>query len=404
MPQTDPPSASGENPLWKDVSTAYSKARYAHPFFLPVPPEARQPIDGEIRITDWSKQQLGPIPPVHHGGNMLLSDVIGAEGVQEIEDVGEIRFHALGDSGVGDAHMAEQIADQMATDFKPGAGGHNPAFLFHLGDVIYGNDKGNHYGERFYVPYRHYPGKIIAIPGNHDGEVKSPVDAPSLKDFLHNFCADSATVPLQAASSGIYRETLKEPGVYWLLDTPFLRIIGLYSNLIENPGYLEGITNGKTDHSQLDWLAQTLSSLAKKKPKALVIATHHPPYSQAGHSGSMEMNQSITDACSKAGVFPDLFLSGHSHTYQRFTRKIGGKKIPYIVAGTGGMPPQPVVKATGQTIEGDHQVTYDSAISSYGYLSVTAAVKQIKVQFWQLGTQHTVPYDSVTIDLVHHTG
>jgi hypothetical protein len=31
-----------------------------------------------------------------------------------------------------------------------------------------------------------------------------------------------------------------QPGVYWLLDAPFVRIIGLYSNCLENPGYLEG--------------------------------------------------------------------------------------------------------------------------------------------------------------------
>jgi hypothetical protein len=255
-------------------------------------------------MTDWSKQQLGPIPPVARGGNLDLSEVIGAQGVKEIEDLGEIRFHALGDSGVGNAHEAQQIGDEMATDFKVGAGGLNPAFLFHLGDVIYGNDKGNHYGERFYIPYKHYPGKILAIPGNHDGEVKSPADNPSLTAYRANFCAATAAVPPQASGSGIYRETMTQPGVYWFLDAPFVQIIGLYSNLLENPGYLEGITAGKGDTSQLDWLGQTLPSIAKaKQKKALVIATHHPPFSQSGHSGSTEMSQSIDAVCTKAGVF-----------------------------------------------------------------------------------------------------
>ena len=97
-------------------------------------------------MTDWSKQQLGPIPAVARGGRMDLSEVIGAAGVKEIEDLGEIRFHALGDSGVGQAHESQLVSDELATDYEAGGGGLNPAFLFHLGDVIYGPGKEQHYG------------------------------------------------------------------------------------------------------------------------------------------------------------------------------------------------------------------------------------------------------------------
>ncbi len=256
MPQTQPRRL---------VSTKYSKERYAHPFYLPSPQSARQPINGQTRMTDWSKLQLGLIPPIKNNGTMTLDDLVGADGVKEIEQVGEIRFHALGDSGVGQATEAENVAEEMATDFKPGAGGLNPAFLFHLGDVIYGPDKAAHYADRFYRPYRHYPGKAIAIPGNHDGEEKSSVDSPSLKDFLANFCASKAVVPPQAAGSGIYRETMTQPGVYWMLDAPFVRIIGLYSNRLENPGYLEGISGGKEDSSQIDWLNKTLATISRRR-------------------------------------------------------------------------------------------------------------------------------------------
>ncbi len=382
------------------TSTTYSASRYAHPFFLPATHAQRQPFKGQSRMTDWSKKQLGPIPPVSRGGLMDLSEVIGSDGVKEIEDLGEIRFHALGDSGVGQAQEAEQVSDEMATDYKAGAGGLNPAFLFHLGDVIYGPDKENHYTDRFYRPYRHYPGKILAIPGNHDGEVRSTTDNPSLTAFKTNFCTSKAAVPPQASGVGIYRETMTEPGVYWLLDAPFVRIIGLYSNLLENPGYLQGITKGKADLSQLDWLKATLMTIAKTKDKkALIIATQHPPYSQSGHSGSHEMHQSIVDICTKTGVTPDAFLSAHAHNYQRYTRRVSGKQIPYIVAGTGGMPPQPVPDATSQPADASNQVTYDAAVSSLGYLFVTVSAKQLKFEFWQLGSQHTVPFDPLTIDI-----
>src|ERR1700680_5101908 len=141
-------------------TSSHSVGRYAHPFFTTIPPAQRKPVNGNTRMTDWSKQQLGAVPPVLRGGRMDLAEVIGTAGVTEIEGVGEIRIHALGDSGVGMAHEAEQVSDDMATDYRAGAGGLNPAFLLHLGDVIYGPEKEAHYGDRFYRPYRHYPGKI----------------------------------------------------------------------------------------------------------------------------------------------------------------------------------------------------------------------------------------------------
>ena len=387
------------------MAVHHPATRFAHPSLVPAAPAMRSPSSSGSRLTDWSKQHLGPIPPVKGNSSIDLVDVIGAEGIQEIKDLGEIRFHALGDSGQGNAHEAEQVSEEMATDYRAGAGGLNPAFLFHLGDVIYGTDKTSHYGQRFYTPYRHYPGKIIAIPGNHDGEVKSPTDSPSLSAFLANFCAATAAVPDAAASSGIFRETMTLPGVYWRLEAPFVRILGLYSNLIENPGYLEAKKpDGTADLSQLTWLESTLSAIAKApEKKALVIATHHPPYSQSGHSGSSEMSDSIDQICAKTGVIPDLFLSAHSHAYQRYTRRIAGKQVPYIVCGTGGMPPQPVATATGQPADRGNQVTYDGALSSLGYLFVTASAQQIKTEFWPLGAGSTTPYDPVVLDLDKHT-
>lgn len=373
--------------------------RFAHPFFTSTPPSERQPVNGLIRMTDWSRQHLGPIPPVVRGGVMTLAEVIGDAGVAEIETAGEVRFHALGDSGVGNAHEAEQVSDEMAGDYTPTGGGLNPAFLFHLGDVIYGNGKEAHYTDRFFRPYRHYPGKIIGIPGNHDGEVRSAEDQPSLSGFQSNFCMPQPGVPEAASSVGIYREMAAQPGVYWMLEAPLVRIIGLYSNLLENPGYLQGKNNGRVDTSQLDWLKQTLTSINQSTSrKALVIATHHPPYSSGGHSGSREMSDDITTICTQAGVLPDLFLSAHAHNYQRYTRVLGGKKITYIVAGTGGMPPQPLPDASGQASDVGHEVTYDAALKSLGYLFVTITKMEIRTEFWPLGGPST-PYDPKSIPL-----
>jgi hypothetical protein len=249
---------------------------------------------------------------------------------------------------------------------------------------------------------RHYPGKILAIPGNHDGETKSAADKPSLNAFVANFCAKTATVPDQAAGSGIYRETMTQPGVYWMLDAPFVRIIGLYSNCLENPGFLEG--DGGRDTSQLEWLETTLKSIASNKAKkSLIVASHHPPYSAAGHSGSTEMSQSIDGVCQKTGIWPDAFLSGHAHNYQRYTRRVAGKQIPYLVAGTGGIATQKVPDATGQPADNSHEATYDAAMASYGYLYVTASPKVLKFDFWPLADGgHAQPFDSFSVDLTTH--
>ncbi len=48
------------------------------------------------------------------------------------------------------------------------------------------------------------------------------------------------------------------------------------------------------------------------------------------------MNQSITDACTAAGVMPHAIFSAHARSYQRYTRRINGQQVLYIVAGVAG--------------------------------------------------------------------
>jgi len=386
-------------------STAYSDERFAHPFFVSDPPAARAPQNGHKRMLDFNRANLGRVPPpARNQGKLSLADVIGATGATEIQTAGELRFHALGDSGVNHATEAEAVAEQMARAFDPNAGGKNPAFLFHLGDVVYGNLKDDHYGERFYRPYMHYPGKIVAIPGNHDGEVKVDADKPSLKAFLANFCAPAAVVPPQAASSAIFRKTMTQPGVYWMMDAPFARIIALYSNIAEGPGFLEGKTDqGQPDASQIDWLTARLKEIAaadRISPKALILAMHHPPFSQGSHNGSGDMLQQIKTCCAAAGVWPHAILSGHAHNYQRYTWKISvdnkPAEVPCIVAGTGGIGTQRVVPATGQKVD---EAVYVKALQSYGFLTVAINAKKLTIAFWPSNGAANKAYETISVDL-----
>ena len=388
----------------KKPTTAYVM-RYAHPFFTSTPHATRPQTPFGKRMLDWAKQQLGPIPKPVRAGKMGLAEIIGDKGVSEISKAGEIRFHATGDTGNLHSQSAENVSQQMAADFDVNHPGQNPAFLFHLGDVIYGPHKSASYRDEFYRPYKGYPGKIIAVPGNHDGETFPGTDPTSLQAFLDNFCAKSAAVPPAAAAARILRETMTQPGVYWWLDSPFLDLIGLYSNFAEGPGFLEGGPANKRDTQQITWLTTALETIAASRKggprKALMIATHHPPFSNGGdHGGSPDLLAEIDKACGQAGIGPDAFLSSHSHTYQRYSRQttIAGKtaQVPYVVCGVGGRGLQSVPTATGRV---NNNVSFEKSASEFGYLLVIVSAHSLQIEFCTETSGSKKPFDSVKVAL-----
>jgi len=218
---------------------------------------------------------------------------------------------------------------------------------------------------------------------------------------LANFCAPSQKVP--AIAGTIFRETMNQPGVYWLLNAPFVDIIGLYSNAAENPGFISGAIPGQ---AQKTWLTRTLQGIQTQRSagtrKALVVATHHPPFTAGGHSPSTEMLTDIDSVCRQTGVMPDLFLSGHAHSYQRYTRAltISGKpvQIPYLVAGTGGISDQAVPQANGQKT-GDH--TFEKSMKGFGYLLVQVSKASIVATMFSVdpNTKAKSLFDKVTVNL-----
>jgi len=343
--------------------------RFAHPFFTPSAKRAAQPAAGN-RMLDHIVKGLTPIPKAKSDAPMPLSAIIGQQSADEIQQSGRIMFHVGGDSGVPDTLDREtrqtMVAEAMATDYNLNDHTKSPAFLYHLGDVLY-TTAGGTYDSEFYKPYKHYPGKIVAIPGNHDGE-----NAQKMTEFQATFCANAQVVPPQAGV--IFRQTMNQPGVYWLLDAPFVQIIGLYSNSAENPGFISGQIPG---NHQKQWLITTLKTIGAARKngnrKALLFATHHPPFSSGGHSGSQQMLADIDDACDQAGgVYPDVFLSGHAHSIQRYTRikNVGGvtRKILHLIYGCLGHGGQ-TIATKFPVAAGDH--TYEFGYKGYGYALVT---------------------------------
>lgn len=374
-----------------------------------VPFDSTTPVrGGSAQLLNHIQGHLQPIPAPKRTPTMTLADVIGQQGSDEIAATGAISFHAVGDTGKGVNTPQGAVSEAMTTDYDMSKPATSPAFFFHLGDVIYGPHKDQAYRTEYYEPYMHYPGKIIAIAGNHDGETFPTTDPTTLEAFQANFCAASQTVPPIAGT--IFRQTMNQPAVYWLLDAPFVQIVGLYSNAAENPGYISGTIPGQ---AQKTWLLATLKTLVLQRKagprKALVFATHHPPFSAGGttHSGSTQMLADIDGVCQQAGIMPDLHLSGHAHSYQYYLREPAshaGLQIPYIVAGTGGINDQAIAAATGQKT-GDH--TFLKSLQGYGYLllHVAAADKKnastLTVTMFQVDPTSTkkTQYHQVSVNL-----
>ena len=376
-----------------------------------------------------------------------LQGAIGAHGAEVISGIKaakQISFHALGDSGAANAGKYKNeigVADQLTADCHEADEAERPSFLFHLGDVVYDFGESQYYYDQFYEPFRNYPAPIFAIPGNHDSFVvpgTSSGETP-LTIFARNFCAAQPAITVEAAS--LHRTAMMQPGVYFTLDAPFVRIIGLFSNALEDPGVISsdgGKWPGVPDY-QLDYLAAQLKRIKSEKyAGAVLLAVHHPPFSYSppkkvggsggNHGCSTAMLKQIDAICHDAGIYPHAFLSGHAHNYQRYTRtvQLGAKDfdVPFVVCGDGGHNVNRLVQGRrGQPakeprngsdvsyLDSSDEVTkkglllekYDD--SHYGYLRVDVDKEQLRIGFHLVGASSLAQsrFDMVTVDLASHT-
>jgi len=363
------------------------------------------------------KDQVQRIPKARDTNPVDLADFVSPNIIGAINKAGKIVFHSVGDTGAAkvsrtqtaaDAIKQEaRVADAMAADIAKG-GVNGPGFFFHLGDVIYNFGEAQYYYDQFYEPFREYDRPIFAIPGNHDGMVfgqgSSAPQVPTLDAFLTNFCA-AAPGP-SPDSGGLVRSVMTQPGVYFVLDAPFVSIIGLYSNVLDGPG----VISSQGGHfplvdDQLDFLK---SQLARLKPahdklqRAVILATHHPPLSaDAKHGGSSGMIKDIDSCCKAAGLWPDMLLSGHAHLYQRFTRVVNkGQETPYIVSGSGGFAataPQTLPKSV-PIKSGDHTLVIDPIVD-FGYLTLETDGRTVTATFQTSDATGVKVRDSVTVDV-----
>jgi hypothetical protein len=345
---------------------------------------------------------------------LTLSEVFGANAhaVKNITASGQLVFHATGDCGSTRGPQTQnEVTDKMLSDFNESDSKEIPQFNLLLGDVVYSFGEAQYYYDQFYEPYRDYPAPILAVAGNHDGMVSPEAHAASLDAFLRNFCANSFVVTPDAG--GLSRTAQIQPGVFFTFEAPFVRIIALYSNTLEDPGVIADFDIGE---SQLTFLQTALERAKSDKFKgALLIADHHPPYTAGSrHGWSVEMLAQIDKLCGQTGMWPHAFLSGHAHNYQRFTRtRHDGTQIPYIVCGNGGHNVQALSKKnaplrTPQVIQAQHAKTDQVVLENYddqdyGYLRIVVNATQLRIEYHPAsdGAAAKTPDDFVTVDIAH---
>jgi hypothetical protein len=398
--------------------TAASTSAAGQPVFAQ-PQPSPDPTGFKDPVTDQSDKELanvGAVPqPVGGAAEpiLTLAQVYGSAGAAKaaaIQQAGQIVFHSVGDTGSADGPSTQSlVADKMVSDFTEANSADIPSFFYHLGDVVYYFGEATYYYDQFYEPYRSYPAPIVAIPGNHDGVVYAADPAPTLAAFLANFCAPGFAPSPDAG--GLSRTTMIQPGVYFTFDAPFVRILGVYSNVLEDPGVVssQNGTYPALDSRQVDFLQTALTRVKSQNyAGAVIIAVHHPPFTgDSTHGGSPLMLQDIDSACQAAGVWPHAVFSGHSHNYQRFTRTVNGLQIPYLVAGCGGHAPLAKMSGTYRTpFPIDSTLTLESYDDTdYGYLRVVVNTATLTIEFHPEGDGGTTktPDDVVTVVLANRT-
>jgi hypothetical protein len=401
------------------------------------------------KIGDLSKKDVVAVPKSRIGADQMfsLADAYGSHGpqvVKKITDAGSIVFHSFGDSGASNAgkYPGElRVADQVTLDSTSAVEKSRAAFLYHLGDIVYNFGEAQYYYDQFYEPFRNYPAPIFAIPGNHDSFIVPGTKAGEtpLDTFQRNFCSKQNVITPEAGS--LHRTAMTQPGVYFTLDAPFVRIIGLFSNALEDPGVISNLDRKWPAVSavQIDFLRAQLERIKREKfAGAVLLATHHPAYSYSpksksagaggNHGCSTVMLQQIDQVCHDVGVYPHAFLSGHAHNYQRYTRIVnfGGSEfdVPFIVCGDGGHHVNSLVRPQrGQPAQEPHAgddvmylegkkgvakvkhlilAKYDD--QNYGYLRIYVDKQYLKIGFHQVGQRSLAQsrYDMVTVRLPDH--
>ena len=310
------------------------------------------------------------------------------------------------------------MADKLVSDFDEEDPKERPTFFFHLGDVIYSFGEAQYYYDQFYEPYRDYPAPILALAGNHDGMVAPGANATTLAAFLENFCAPEFEVTPEAG--GLSRTAQIQPGVFFTFEAPFLRILTLYSNTLEDPGVIADpargqfaarLSEGSAGTREVGWLQgggdsrASPSCLHRRQQARLERADgfadrchlqRKPACGRMPCCRRMRTTISASRGCTARRKFPTSSAAMAVTDWRSCCARAQSRSARHGITGTG--------HADKVTLE-----NYDD--QDYGYLRIVVTETQLRIEYHPAsdGAGAKTPDDFVTVDiasrkLVHFTG
>lgn len=251
-------------------------------------------------------------------------------------------FMVLADTGEGDASQYCLVPGLLQR-------AQGTAFMFINGDVVYPSGDAVDYADRFYRPYKDYPGPIYAAPGNHDWY-------DGLNGFMRHFCdARANDRPRRAENTGalwqrafrrlVWRNPSRtserkiedmrairarpeqqafQPGSYFAIDAGPLLLVAIDTGVL-----------GDLDRDQGEWLRRLSRTVSKPK----ILLTGKPLYAEgARHPGRIEDGKETVDDIVRAPENGYIAaIGGDIHHYERYPVSLeDGRVIQYIVNGGGG--------------------------------------------------------------------
>ncbi|GAA3226969.1 metallophosphoesterase family protein [Actinocorallia longicatena] len=247
-------------------------------------------------------------------------------------------FLLLGDTGEGDQSQFAVVPGMLKI-------GQDTDFAVIASDVIYPIGSVNDYPQKFFKPYQDYRKPIYAIPGNHDWY-------DGLEGFMRVFCdrqgdgspgdwwhgslgfvarklwrrpepADEEKLAEGRKLRSMVEQQAVQPGPYWVIDSPELRIIGIDTGI-----------QGRLDREQGAWLRRVS---ADPRPKLLI--TGKPIYKDDVHQpGSIEGGGTVDEIVREFSYV--AVIGGDIHNYQRYPivlqRDGRDEIVQYVVAGGSG--------------------------------------------------------------------
>ena len=188
----------------------------------------------------------------------------------------------------------------------------HPGNLFMLGDLTSrgSDEKAWKPLDDFLNSLKRINTNVYAIPGNHEYLSKT---SGSIYMFEHRFH--------------------KERVIGYSVNVDSVAILMLNSNF-------NNLTEGELS-KQLKWYKSEINSLDSDQAiKAIIVCTHHAPYSNSKIVGSSEPVENMFVPLFVKSQKSKLFISGHSHNLEYFSDTPG--KYFLVIGGGGGLT-QPLI-------------------------------------------------------------